>query len=408
MTRDDPAEWTDGEAVDDVLVDDLVEWLMARALGESAAETLIGECAERMCAAGLPVARAQLAYRTLHPTLRAMSFTWTTEGGLVPFEVGHDEETMMERVSPQFHLIRNRLPYIRRRLAGPEAELDFTILEELRDEGYTDYLGYAVGFDDSFDQGLIGSWATDRPAGFEDRHLRALLRIQRRLAVAYKVIIKQQITSNIVDTYLGRVAGQRVLDGHIQRGDHLEIPAVIWFGDLRGSTWMSETMAVDDYLAMLNDYFECAAGAVRAEGGEVLLLLGDAVLAIFHAEAETGEAAQAAATGALRAARLAESRLEALNATRAARDEPALAQGIGLHIGRVLYGNIGVAERLQFTVIGRAVNEVARLESLTKTLERPILASQAFADLAPADWQSHGHPDQPGVPEPLEVLSLAE
>ncbi len=395
---------TRDEALDDVLIDEVAEWLMSRALGRAEAETLLAECGERLRAAGVPVARAQIAFPTLHPVLRAMSFTWTAGGEAVPLGIEHEGGVERLRATPQFHMIRTKLPHLRRRLVGPEAQHDFPILGELAAEGYTDYLAFAVAFDETFEDGVIGSWASDRPDGFSDRHLRALLRIQRRLAVAFKLVIKQQITENVLHTYLGREAGGRVLAGHIRRGDHVEIPAVVWFGDLRNSTRMSETMAVEDYLAMLNDYFECAAGAVRAEDGEVLLLLGDAVLAIFRFDEALGDADRAAAR-ALRAARDALARLDRLNRERAAAGRELLAQGIALHVGRVMYGNIGVPERLQFTVIGPAVNEVARLEALTKSLGRTILASRAFADLAPGAWHSLGRPDQPGVPNPLEVLS---
>lgn len=394
----------EGRRQESVLIDQVADWLIRRALGESDVGMLLAGCCNRLFAAGVPIRRVHIAFRTLHPLLWAMGLRWERGKNIESMGFRHDESPEQWQRTPHFFMMQSGVRLLRRRLSGLEAQLDFDILHELQAQGYTDYLAFVEAFDDRGEDGVIGSWATDRSTGFSDNELRSLVRIQQRLAVAFKVAIREQIARNMVDTYLGPEAGRQVLSGQIQRGDHESIHAVIWYSDLRHSTHMSETLSPDAYLAMLNAYFDCTAGAVLEEGGEVLLLLGDAVLAIFRTGMQGTEAATAAAR-AMAAAKEAERRMAELNAARTARREPALDFGVGLHVGEVMYGNIGVPERLQFTVIGSAVNEVARLEGLTKELGRPLLVSRAFADLLPGDWSSLGSYARSGVPDPLEVLA---
>ena len=385
-----------------VLIDKLADWLMQRALGECDLATLLQGCCERLHAAGVPVSRVHIAYRTLHPVMQAMGLRWRRGQGIETLAFRHADAPDEFRRSPQYAMIQSGVDLMRRRLVGPEAETDFEMLAQLKAEGYTDYLGFVQAFDTQAREGIIGSWVSSRPEGFSETDVAALLRIQQRLAVAFKVMIREQITFNVVDTYLGPAAGRQVLSGQIQRGDHESFHAVIWYGDLRHSTHMSETLSPDAYLAVLNAYFDCTAGAVIAEGGEVLLLLGDAVLAIFRIrDGNTGAAAERAFAATVRA----QETMADLNRSRQSTGAVPLAFGVGLHVGEVMFGNIGVPERLQFTVIGSAVNEVARLEGLTKELDRPVLASRAFVALCGGEWQPLGHFPRPGVPEPLEVLA---
>ena len=390
-----------GEARGAVLIDQVADWLMDRALDRTEMEALIAGCCQRLHGAGVSLVRAHVAFRTLHPVLQARGFTWHRGGGVETTGFRHDVDTGLFARSPHHHMLESGVSLFRRRLTGDEALLDFDVLSDLKDAGGTDYLAYIVAFETGSGDGIIGSWASDRPGGFSDGDIRALLRIQRRLAVAYKVAIKERIAQDVLAAYLGPEAGARVLSGQIRLGDHERIHAVIWLSDLRRSTALAAALPTEDYLAALNGYFDCTAGAVLEAGGEVLLLLGDAVLAIFRTDQGAGDAAERA----LAAAAAAEARLRALNAERAGRGEAALAFGIGLHVGDVVYGNIGVAERLQFTVTGAAVNEVARLEALTKELERPVLASGAFAELVKRAWEQLGRHQGRGLPTPIEVLA---
>lgn len=398
----------EGAAPEIALIDEVADWLMDRALDESRVEDIVEGCFQRLYAAGIPLLRAHVAFRTLHPLHAAVGLLWTRGGALEvnSFQRSSDAEQRWQESPPQ-HLIETGLPFLRRRLTGPEALLDFPVLEEFRELGATDYLVYLVAFDQVRRTGFWGSWLTDREGGFSEAEIRALRRIQQHFGVALKVIIKDQAAHNVVATYLGPGAGARVLDGQIQRGDGERIHAAIWMSDLRGSTALAEALPAEDYLALLNSTFDCTAGAVLAKGGEVLLLLGDAVLAIFplgegqgegHGEAE-------ACAAALEAAREAGRRLEDLNRTRRESGLDPVACGIGLHLGELTFGNIGVPERLQFTVVGPAANEVARLEALTKTLDRPVLASAGFAEKLDLAWESLGRHELRGVDGPREVFA---
>jgi adenylate cyclase len=394
------------------LIGTVADWLMTQALGEAQMEHLVEGCCNRLRAAGIPLRRAHVAYRTLHPLIEAISLTWERGEGLVSADIPHGQSHASEewRKSPAFHMIETDIPFLRRRLTGTEALLDFPLLTELRDKNCTDYLAYLVAFEgvevgSQAQNGLIGSWSTDRPSGFSDHDVRSLLRIQRRLAVACKVIIKDQTARNLLTTYLGPDAGRQVLNGQIKRGDGETIHAVIWYSDLRNSTSMADTMAPDAYLGVLNTYFECTAGAVLANDGEVLRFIGDAVLAIFPIR-DDGTTAGVACENALAAAREAQKRLVEVNRQRTEADFEALNFGLGLHVGDVLYGNIGVPERLEFSVTGPAANEAARIEGLTKSLGYRVVFSAEFKQALAAEWRSLGHHELRGVGNAVEVFSL--
>ncbi len=390
------------------LLDQVADWLMDQALGEAPVEVLFAGCCERLLAAGLPLLRGHISYRTLHPLFSGVGITWMRARELEVQRFAHTNEPPPERWlhSPLHYMIERRMPIMRRRLTGEEALLDFPVLDEFKASGGTDYIAFLEPFGAGSEDGIIGSWVTDRAVGFTDAEIEALTRLKTRLAVACKMGIRGQIARNVVTTYLGPSAGLRVLDGQIRRGDGETLHAVIWYSDLRGSTRMSETLDPADYIGALNEYFEATAGAVLEAGGDVLSFIGDAVLAIFP----IGEGEDGAATGcnkALEASSKAETRLAKTNKARARRSAEPLVFGLGLHVGDVVFGNIGVPERLSFSVVGPVVNTVARLESLTKTLNRPILVSAKFADTLPIAWHSLGHHTVSGITEPLEVYAPA-
>lgn len=396
-----------------VLIDSVADWLMSQALGEGDVHDIVAGCCDRLLAAGIPLWRCFVSFRILHPKFASVSIVWRRDeqtGTVEHIETLHGEAFSSEdwRRSPMNHMLSTQIPFVRRRLTGEQALLDFPVCRELRDQGGSDYVAWMVPFARDDDpgphmDGVIGSWATDRPAGFSDGEIRSLTRIQRRLVVSLKVQIKQQIAHTVLATYLGPDAGRQVLDGQIRRGDGEMLHAVIWFSDMRDSTRLADTLTAEEYLKTVNSYFECTAGAVLANGGEVLRFIGDAVLAIFPIR--DGDQCSACDL-ALSAAGDAESRLQALNDERARDDLEPLDYGLGLHVGDVMFGNIGVAERLEFSVIGPAANEVARIESLTKTLGHRTLASAEFARCLPDRFESAGEHVLKGVGAPLEVVTL--
>lgn len=391
-----------------VLIGQVADWLMGQALGETDYEPLIGGCCERLLAAGIPLWRAHLTFRILHPLYESMGVTWLRGEGVTIHRYPHrfDGEDFPEqfRVNPFYHMIKARTPQLRRRLTGPEALLDFPVLAEFRAQGASDYLAFLLSFGPEELDGVVGSWVTDRRGGFSDEQVRALLPAQRGLAVACKMRMKEEIAQNVVATYLGPDAGLRVLKGQIRRGDGESLRAVIWYSDLRGSTAIADRLPRDAYIQALNDYFECTGGPVLRHGGQILNFIGDAVLAIFPVG--RGVTAKRACARALKACSEARENAARVNRGRQERGEDPLSFGLALHLGDVLFGNIGVPERLTFSVIGPTVNEVARLEALTKTLKRTVVASESFAKHADAAWEDLGRRRVQGVGAGLEVFGL--
>ena len=395
-------------AIGTVIVDDLCEWLVDQALDEPDIEALFVGCCQRLHAAGVPISRAMVGYSTLHPLYRSRTLIFAPSQPLVVEPHSHAGRDSPEwRRSPLYYMIENGVFTLRRRLSGDSAMRDFPVLDELADAGLTDYLAYLVSFDggrriEEDPSGMIGSWCAATAQGFTDEHVAILTRVQRQLAVAMKVCVKGEIAANVLSAYLGPQAGRKVLAGSIRRGDGERIHAIVWYSDLRDSTRLAAEMNHEAFLALLNDYFECTAGAVLDNGGEVLRFVGDAVLAIFPVPDDAHlETATRNVLGAVRAA------LSAGRASRAA--GRAVRFGIALHIGDVLFGNIGVPSRVEFSVIGPCANEVARIEGLTKLLGRPVLLSGHLAEvMTGATLTDLGEHEIAGVPTPLRVFSVDE
>ena len=393
------------------LIDEIADWLMSEALGEAEVKSLFEGCCNRLRAAGIPLWRALLTYPTLHPLYASIWLIWYRDQEMGGFEsrTGYESGSEEYQKSPFFLMTNTRIPFLRRQLVGEEANLDFPVLTEFRDQGATDYLAFlmpfgAAAYEGPMINGIMTTWTTDRASGFSAADVQSLQRIEKRLAVACRVMIERQIARNILSTYLGRDAGRQVLNGQIKRGDGETIHAVIWYSDLRSSTRMADTLAPAEFLGVLNSYFECTAGAVLANDGEVLRFVGDAVLAIFPIR-DGGATAQQACQAALAAARDANDRVKRLDDGQSSAGGLGISFGLGLHVGDVMYGNIGVPERLEFSVIGPSANEVARLENLTKSYDRQVLVSGEFAQHLPIAWESLGLHELRGVGTPFEVFA---
>lgn len=392
----------------DELVTGVADWLIRQALSGSTLEGTFSGCVLRLQAAGIMLSRASVAFSVLHPLYEAQSIVWHADRGMEISHHSHEGPRDEFEKSPFNFLLINDLDSMRRRLAGEDRQLDFPLLEQLQREGNTDYLAYTIAFeyaaeDKQPSRGVIGSWSTQRSGGFTEREIRALKRIEKRLAVALKVHLNENVTRNILKTYLGPNAGEQVMAGSIKRGDGNNIPAVIWFSDLRQSTRMAEQLQGHEFLELLNQYFECTAGSVTRHGGEVLRFVGDAVLAIFPVDDRSGSI-ENACRQAIAAVSDSEIELQRLNSqTRLM----AIDFGIGLHLGKVLFGNIGIPERLEFSVIGPAANMCARLEELTKKEKVRIVASKEFvAHAGEARWRSLGSFEFKGLAAQREVYTL--
>lgn len=395
---------------DNPLISEIGEWLIDQALAEPDIVEMFASVCERIYAAGVPLARARLTWPTLHPLFQAETVLWFRGKPTELEQFKHQNERSDAYLrSPMHYMFEHNVDVLRRNLEGPNKLVDFPVLEELIEQGLTDYLSIMTAFENTRSTkqdnlfGLLVAWSSDRPGGFSDDDIAALQKIQRRMAVASKTAIQSRIAGNIVETYLGRKAGRQVLDGAIKRGDGQETQAVVWLSDLRDSTALADTMAPDAYLDLLNDYYECTAGPAIKYGGEVLDFIGDAVLAIFpyQTEDEFSDASKAA-TQALREAF--EMRI-AVNAEREKTGRVPIRFGVGLNTGKVMFGNIGVAERLTFSVIGPTVNEVSRIESLTKAVESLALVTKKIADNEPGAWRTTGNHRLVGVSQEIELFA---
>jgi adenylate cyclase len=388
------------ETASTVLGNAIVEWLADEALLESEPTVLYGELCQRLRGVGMPIRRGQVAFRVLHPLYDASTVSWSARTGVV-VENFRPEDTGNERFlrSPEAHALAHRLPVLRRRLTGATALMDFDVLEEYRAAGGTDFVVLLLGFDRAGQSGIICSWLGDRSDGFSDDELALLLRIVRQLGIAMKSKIERSVAQNIAHAYLGKRAGQAVLSGLIRRGDGEKITAALWYSDLRHSTELADRLSAEDFLSLLGRYFEMTASAVLDHGGEVVSLIGDAVLGLFRVEGSTEETCARALAAAFEARR----RLDAAQPKAAG---PVLDFGIALHLGQVIYGNVGVPERLQFTVVGSAVNEVVRVQDLTKQLGCSLLATAPFAAAAAGAWRPLGEHLLRGFETKMPILTV--
>ncbi|MHA1537390.1 MAG: adenylate/guanylate cyclase domain-containing protein [Alphaproteobacteria bacterium] len=395
-------------------LDGLTDWLVDRGLeGLSVNRQLAGFCA-RIHEAGFPLRRANMSMATLHPRYGAETYVWRP--GLEEAERTQRERQVSHgepfKNSPISYMNEKGEFTLRRSLTGNQP-LEFPILEELRLEGMCDYAAVITPFGsgieaDTYAGGIFFSSATDDPAGFDPAHLQELSTVLPTLALALKSRATYDVAHTVLETYLGGDAGHRVLTGAIERGSVETIRAVLWFCDLRGFTRVSDTLPRGELVELLDDYLELMARPVHDNHGQILKFLGDGFLATFDLTALDGEAV---CKSALKAASELRSAFPPFNAERKKAGKVAMEFGLSLHLGDVLYGNIGAAERLDFTVIGPAVNEASRIQALCRTLGRDILISSAFHEAATIcrdGLSSLGFHALRGVRQPEELFALVD
>ncbi|HML07749.1 MAG TPA: adenylate/guanylate cyclase domain-containing protein [Xanthobacteraceae bacterium] len=407
--------------MDEKLFTELARWLTQAGLAGTRETDIVSGFCERSVAAGIPLGRANVSIDTLHPVHEGRLFRWgfgPTEpllleygrtspaalaaSGAIPIDV---EAAERWRHSPFNRMLQNGDSLLRRRL-NMAAEDDFTVLSDWRAAGMTDYVAIITRF---AAEGVIGemdavysSWGTRAAEGFSDGHIAALQHIVPYLALAIKSVALARMTGTLMKTYLGRDAGQRVLNGGIVRGIAEKIDAVVWFSDLRGFTRITD-MAPEQVIPLLNDYADAIVSAIHKHGGDVLKLIGDGTLAIF-----TAEDREHACSSALSAAIAARQGVAELKKRRAADGRPVTDMYLGLHVGEVFYGNVGSRERLDFTVIGPAVNEASRITAMCRSVDQPVLVSAAFAEVGDMKRRlvSVGRYALRGVAHPQELFTL--
>jgi adenylate cyclase len=396
MSRDGEAINSDAMPTSDIKA--VVEWLIDGARSAPQPQQVLTQLSERLVACGIPLWRVAVFVRTLHPNVMGRRFTWRPDAEVelteAPFEL---LETEYFRDSPIARVYQTGVA-IRRKLADPDCPEDFPVLADLRAEAVTDYLASPLVFTDGAVHAV--TCTTRQPGGFTDEEIAGIEAVITPLARVAEIRSLRRMASTLLDTYVGHDAGERILAGHIRRGDIEEIHAGIWLSDMRGFTALADGLPPRVLIDLLNRYFDCQVPVILEHGAEVLKFMGDGLLAIFAIAGDETEVCKRA----LAAARQAQTNIAAL----ASSAMPGLRFGLALHIGDVLYGNIGSGNRLDFTCIGPAVNLAARLEKLTGQLGRAIVASEEFARHCPVEFAALGEFTLPGFSAAQSVFGLAD
>lgn len=378
---------------------DLRDWILDKGHISKSIGEFIGELAEKLIAADLPVYRITSGVPILHPLIRAESAMWIEGEGvsLRQFPLALLKDKMFTN-SPLYQ-VYEKGEAVRVAVTPEAVPGEYGIMADLRAEGATDYIAFPLMYSDSTYKSL--TIATRRPEGFSDEHFAVMESILRPIALVFEIHTQRRSSETLLATYLGRRTAPRVLAGEIQRGDGQQIEAVIWFSDLRGFTDLSSQFTPRDLVEVLDFYFEAMTDPVEENGGEVLKFIGDAVLAIFTFANEAE--ARAASEKALIAAHAALANLGQFSDLAQSATVERLSVGISLHMGAVFYGNVGGRERLDFTVIGEAVNIGSRINGLTRDLDHQILASEDFVEYVDHPFTEVGTYTLKGVRQPQRV-----
>ena len=379
----------------------LARWLANEAPHDTVQDLFAGFCRE-VVQSGAPVWRASLGLEVLHPEVSGWQHIWTSESLSMNESDRATAATSPSYLNSPTRIVDETGRLFRRRFDTPCPDLP--LLEELRLAGGTDYVMYPLPFLDQTRTAVI-SFATRQPQGFNPLSLDRLELATRLLSPYLERHVLRRIAVDLLDTYVGPRTGQRIIEGRVDRGAVEMIEAAIWFADLRGFTLLSEQSPIPAVLTHLNAWFGTIGEVVEAHGGEVLKFIGDAVLAIFPTSGERDR--KTACRTALAAAQEFCRRTEAENLLRHSSGTPPLEHGLALHVGEVAYGNIGASHRLDFTVIGPAVNRASRLLDLAKRLDRPVLVSHALAREVDQPLVDLGRYQLRDVEKPQRVFTLA-
>jgi adenylate cyclase len=383
----------------------VVDWLTDGARSETLSEDMLAELCRRMADSGIPLWRLGVFVNTLHPDVIGRGFVWQADTGVKVQEAQYDIlETDEYRSSPVVAVYATRQP-IRRYLGDGAKPDDFPMLHELRAAGATDYVAFPLPFTDGTVH--VASWATRQPGGFTPEQFADLESVIAPLTRVAEIRALRRTATNLLNTYVGRQAGERILAGKIRRGFVEDIRAAIWLSDMRGFTALSERLPPQQLVDLLNRYFDCQVPPILEHGGEVLKFIGDGLLAIFPLSTN-GDDAREVCRRALDGARKARELIDALGVPTGADNEEPIRFGLALHVGHVMYGNIGGRDRLDFTCIGPAVNLAARLEKTAPRLGQTIVASAEFAGHLPGQFKQLGECAVAGFAAPQAVFGLTD
>lgn len=381
----------------------VLDWLVTETRDQRFIDNIFVDLCERLVDAGLPLTRATLHFRIHHPQWLGARILWRKglpEADIRMYDYGVEDTTVY--LNSPLYAINNGASQVRKNLeVADEDEVANSLYEELRAEGFTDYV--ALPLEHTLGKRHVITFASDRKGGFTDDHLAYLTGLLPVLALVSEIRLKNRMARTLLETYVGPHASEQILAGATTRGSGVTVSAAILICDLRDFTRLSDLWPRDDVIELLNGYFDAMSEPIERHGGEILKFMGDGLLAIFPlSKADACE-------NLLQAIGEAEAALARLNEENLARGREALGYGIGVNVGDVMYGNIGSRRRLDFTVIGPAVNIASRLENLTKLAKRPVLLSRAFVELAgrTRDMEHLGAFPVKGLDEPIDVFAFS-
>ena len=381
----------------------LIDWLIDGARSATSPPRMVADLCERLVQAGLPLWRVGLFVRTLHPDVLGRNFIWRPGAEVVTGSADHDFLDSPEFINSPLAIVFGEGREVRHRVSDPEARR-FPFFDDMRAEGVTDYVALPLLCTDGSVH--ASSWTTKQPGGFNDEQLNALRSLVRPLARLVEIVTLRRTASILLDTYVGNRAGEKILGGQIRRGHTDTMDAAIWLSDLRGFTALSDRLPAETVVDILNLYFDCQVSAIRAHGGEVLKFMGDGLLAVFPISEADGNSQQVCSR-VLEAARESRTSVAAMNYPIGEAVER-FRFGVALHVGKILYGNIGGGNRLDFTCIGPAVNLAARLEKIAGRLSRTIVASEGFAGICSGGWAELGEFPIAGFSKAERVYGLTD
>lgn len=382
--------------------DAVVDWLTNGTRDERFIDNIFAEMCIRLQEAGIPLKRSTLHILIQHPQWLGARFMWSD--GMREAElarVDYDVRERSEYIGSSANEILSGATEVRENLErDPALGRKHALYDEMRAKGLTDYVAWPL-YHTLGKQHLV-TFATDRRGGFDDSHIAALKKLLPVLALVSEIRVKNRLARTLLETYVGAHAGELILAGATRRGTGTTVRAAIMICDLRDFTKISDNWPRDDVIDLLNDYFDAMSDPIARHGGEILKFIGDGLLAIFPLDRPN------ACANLLRAVTEARQAMAALNERNKATSRAPLNYGIGVHVGDVMYGNIGSTSRLDFTVIGPAVNMASRLETLTKQIGKPVLLSRDFAELVTPEFELErvGQHAVRGFSEPIELFAF--
>lgn len=382
--------------------DAVVDWLTNGTRGERFIDNIFAEMCNRLQDAGIPLKRSTLHILIQHPQWLGARLMWSD--GMREAEIARVDFDVRERseyIGSSANEIQSGAAEVRENLErDPALGRKHALYDEMRAKGLTDYVAWPL-YHTLGKQHLV-TFATDRRGGFDDSHIAALKKLLPVLALVSEIRVKNRLARTLLETYVGAHAGELILAGATRRGTGTTVRAAIMICDLRDFTKISDNWPRDDVIDLLNDYFDAMSDPIARHGGEILKFIGDGLLAIFPLDRPN------ACANLLRAVTEARQAMAALNDRNKATSRAPLNYGIGVHVGDVMYGNIGSTSRLDFTVIGPAVNMASRLETLTKQIGKPVLLSRDFAELVTPEFELErvGQHAVRGFSEPIELFAF--